>query len=145
MDLREREKLFRRTNEALANAPLLLVEGLRDERALREMGFQSPVLRANDKPERVAQRVLELTPTGEPVLLFDFDHEGERKLRDYRQALESAGARCDGRLRLQLKWLTGQRHIEDLPPAWEELREGFARGSRERVSRKVKNYGKNIH
>lgn len=130
MEPEAKRKLLRRTSEALDNAGLLLVEGLRDERALRSLGFATPILRANQSAERVAARAVALAQGDEMVLLFDFDEEGERKLRECRTALEALGARCDARSREHLKWLTGVRHIEDLPPAWRTLNEELDRGSR---------------
>lgn len=128
---RDKEKLLKRTSEALSSAPLLIVEGSRDERALRSLGFNAPVLRANDKPERLARRALPFVDSGGDVaLLFDFDDEGERKLSDYRAALEVEGVRCDSDSRRRLKWLTGIKHIEDLPGAWLELEEKLASSRR---------------
>jgi 5S rRNA maturation endonuclease (ribonuclease M5) len=129
MDAHDKQKLLRRTSEALDGASVILVEGVRDERALRAIGVGAPVLRANQTAERVAERALR-HGAGDVVLLFDFDEEGERKMDACRAALEALGGRCDARSRVNLQRLTGVRHIEDLPPAWEELREELARGER---------------
>lgn len=137
MEFKDKEKLYRRVQHTLQQAGLIIVEGLHDQRALEELGVVTPILKANAKPERVAQQALTLLgeTSQQPVLLlFDFDLEGERKLRDYREALATTGLHCDAQTRRQIRLLTGITHVEDLPRPWHELEQQLARGSAGRVT-----------
>lgn len=124
----DKEKLLIATRRKLDDAGVLLVEGLHDERALREIGVSAPIVKANQRADLVAQRAMEVADNREAVLLFDFDHEGERKMRECQSELRSLGVKCDSQSRVHLQWLTGIKHIEELPSALQELHKRFGVG-----------------
>ncbi|PIT85300.1 hypothetical protein COU36_04030 [Candidatus Micrarchaeota archaeon CG10_big_fil_rev_8_21_14_0_10_59_7] len=107
------DKLLRKKKEIdkvfhSLDSTVVLVEGKRDEAALRAAGVTAPIVLAGGrKAERVAE---EAEAFGKPVaLLFDWDGEGERKTREYSELM---GA--DTRLRKKMKRLLGLRTVEEL-------------------------------
>lgn len=98
------QKVIRKANESI-----ILVEGKRDEEALREIGVKGKIIQANASSERISSNL-----SGKKVeLLFDYDEEGRRKTREFTEALLNANAfpstECWKKLRIAL----GLLHVED--------------------------------
>jgi 5S rRNA maturation endonuclease (ribonuclease M5) len=89
----------------------VVVEGIRDEDALRELGFTGPIEKVNrgwDRPRIVAylhsQYCIGQTPDGGPsvILLMDWDRTGGRIQSDLRERLMAMDAPVDENLRKTL-------------------------------------------
>ena len=107
------ETVLRKLGESL-----VLVEGKRDVLALAQLGVQAIACHAR-KPERVVNGLV--GKEGQVVLLFDFDQEGERKEKEYRELLYAAGIEVDLTLRKAFKAIFGVRTIESAPTALERI------------------------
>lgn len=119
MEPADKTKLLDRTLAGLSGRTVL-VEGKHDIRALQEAGVQAKAVAAAGKPERIVEK---LKDCGTVFLLFDFDGEGERKTRIFRELFEAAGITVDTLARKRLGMLLGLRTFEELPPRLAEFRE----------------------
>ena len=117
----EREKRFEKSAMAIArsiirNRPIdeggfnrpIVVEGIRDERALRALGFIGPIEKVNrgwDRPRLIAYLHSEYckspTPDGGPpvILLMDWDRTGGRIQASIRERLMAMDSQVDEDLR----------------------------------------------
>ena len=127
MELAEKTKLLERTLDGLAGRAVV-VEGKRDIRALREAGVQAKATAAVGRPERIVEKIRDC---GEVFLLFDFDGEGERKTRVFRELFEAAGVRVDVLARKRLRQLLGIRTFEELAVKLREFDEKLESQNRE--------------
>lgn len=134
--LKWKEKLAKRLFDSL-NESLVLVEGARDERALREIGVSSKIFHAVGSPSKLVERILGCpgSRARRVVLLLDYDQEGERKARFFSEVLAGEGLRVDLDSRRLLRRLLGVRIVEEIPGAWRELIEEIERGKRARRQR----------
>lgn len=119
-----KRKFLKKTMQALDES-LVIVEGKRDERALREISVRAKIIQATGAAERVLNKVLaECRKTNSRVvLLFDFDEEGTRKTRFFEEAFLSEGIRVDSLLRKRVTQLFHIHTIEDLPFQYRKLLE----------------------
>jgi len=108
------EKILARLNRAV-----ILVEGKKDEAALRKVGVTAPILRYGSGPQELAHRASQATR--KPLLLFDFDNEGKRKAAEMEALLYGENAAPDRLLRRAFKHVFGVRTIEQLPFALERI------------------------
>lgn len=104
---------------AKINGCTVLVEGKRDEQALRRVGVTSKIILFG---RSAAQTLRQVESDCNVLLLYDFDEEGERKERQLREML-SPFARVDSTLRKKFRSLFGCRTIEQLPSALRRLEE----------------------
>jgi 5S rRNA maturation endonuclease (ribonuclease M5) len=126
-----KEKLFLKLVEAL-NECVVIVEGKKDETALKEIGVTSEILHFAGSPSNFVERLrasLE-SETQRVVLLLDYDEEGERKAGFLREVLSGEGFRLRNELRTLLKRLLGVRTIEEVPSAWRRLSDDVERTSK---------------
>lgn len=98
--------------EASFKGAAIIVEGMRDERALRALGISGPVIMASRRPalelaEDAARRY------GEIVVLTDWDLKGDEMALKIEQHLRSAGVRADMEIRSKLKKLV-RKEIKDV-------------------------------
>lgn len=98
--------------EASHNGAAIIVEGMRDERALRSLGVSGPVIMASRRPalelaEDAAQRYEAI------VVLTDWDLKGDEMALKIEQHLRSAGVRADVEIRSRLKKLV-RKEIKDV-------------------------------
>jgi 5S rRNA maturation endonuclease (ribonuclease M5) len=98
--------------EASGEGAAIIVEGERDERSLRDLGVEGPVLRAARRP---AMEVAEEAARSfkEVVVLTDWDRAGEELARRVAEHLIAAGARADLDIRERLKRMV-RREIKDV-------------------------------
>ena len=99
---------------------LVLVEGIRDEEALRKVGLKRPVIRFCDSKlpvfafvEEVANNYSDQTV----LVLFDFDEEGKKMATRIGRELEERGVKIDHFVRNELAKLLvkeGIWRIEDV-------------------------------
>ena len=110
--------------EASHKGAAIIVEGLRDERALRSLGVSGPVIMASRRPalelaEDAARRY------GSIVVLTDWDLKGDEMALKIEQHLRSAGVRADMEIRSRLKKLVRKeiKDVESLSLYAERMRE----------------------
>ncbi len=110
--------------EASQKGAVIIVEGMRDERALRALGISGPVIMASRRPalelaEDAARRYREI------VVLTDWDLKGDEMALKIDQYLRSAGSRPDMDIRSRLKKLVKKeiKDVESLSLYVERMRE----------------------
>ena len=90
---------------------LVIVEGKKDERALRELGFSKIVTLG-----RPLYQVIEQLPEiDEVMLLVDLDSEGKKLFGELARNIERRGIKIDNRLRNFFLQYSKLRQIEGLP------------------------------
>ena len=96
---------------------LIVVEGKRDVRVLRDLGVKSPIIRTQLQNSRVqlAEDIAKQAGGKEVLILTDFDREGVEICKFIEQELEIRKIRVLRRLRLQIRKLMGNwRCIEEM-------------------------------
>ncbi|HDO20765.1 MAG TPA: hypothetical protein ENG81_04540 [Candidatus Bathyarchaeota archaeon] len=115
-----REKLMRLLEKIDGNVDAILVEGVRDEKALRRIGVKTEILRINMYGMNILNLVeyLEEKYRGKRIIvLSDFDNEGLRLNRRIEVEIEGRGVKVEKSLREKLRILMakyGKRKIEEL-------------------------------
>ncbi len=116
--------------EASHKGAAIIVEGMRDERALRALGVSGPVIMASRRPalllaEDAARRYREI------VVLTDWDLKGDEMAVKIDQYLRMAGIRPDMDIRSRLKKLVKKeiKDVESLSLYVERMREQWQSGS----------------
>ncbi len=89
---------------------IVIVEGIKDRRALREFGIENVI--TLNKP--VHQIVDQVSSEKEVVILTDLDSEGRQLYSKLKKSLDRIGVRVDNRLRELLFKKTELRQIEGL-------------------------------
>ena len=96
----------------------MVVEGKRDERVLRNLGFNGKVIRTQTQSTRVQvadQITLERNPESQVLILTDFDNEGIQIAKFLEQELELRKVPVLKGLRLRIRNVMGNwRCIEEL-------------------------------
>jgi 5S rRNA maturation endonuclease (ribonuclease M5) len=92
----------------------LIVEGLRDEVALRNLGVRAEIIRLSRLP--LTEVALIASSYKEVMILTDFDRKGEELARKLLQYLEGYPCRVDAETRRELKGLVKKdiKGVEDL-------------------------------
>ena len=111
-DLEALEELLAALIEASGQGAVTIVEGRRDELALRALGLVGPVIMASrrsalDLAEDAARNYREI------ILLTDWDRKGDEMARIIEQHLRSVGSRPDGEIRSRIKKLV-RKEIKDV-------------------------------
>jgi len=130
MDIFEKETLLKKIIRKMQDS-VLVVEGKNDEKALREIGIESKIVKANGKTEKIIEKIKE-GKSAKISLLFDFDEEGKRKTDFFREALHHEDVNADTELRKNVGMLFRIMTIEDLPRVYEELTEEIENQKRKR-------------
>ncbi|MHB8584299.1 MAG: toprim domain-containing protein [Thermoplasmatota archaeon] len=94
----------------------VLVEGEKDEAALRALGLEGRILRLN-RGVSVWTVCESLRGTPEVIVLTDWDRKGGQLARLLREGLAANGVRGDFAIRKELATLAHVRAVEGLP-AW---------------------------
>ncbi len=125
-DLEALEELIAALLEASRQGAVVIVEGRRDEQALRALGLSGPVIMASrhsalDLAEDVARRFSSI------VLLTDWDGKGDEMARNIEHHLRSVGSRPDADLRCRLKKLVKKeiKDVESLSLYVERMRDQY--------------------
>ena len=92
-----------------AKHKVVLVEGMKDKKALESLGFKKIITLKN----RPLFEVIESIQEKEIVLLNDLDAEGKKLFSVLRKGLQRRGIKINIKLRLEL-FKTGYRQIESL-------------------------------
>ncbi len=92
----------------------ILVEGKRDESALKELGVTGRIIRIRQHRKRLFELTEELSKCKSVVILTDFDQEGEELSQEIRRQLHLWGVQTIMRekIRNAISWVT--RQIEGL-------------------------------
>lgn len=106
---------------------VVVVEGKKDEKALRNVGFQGVVLAANGSVERFVAKVGCIAENKKIALLFDYDGEGKRKTRFFKERFQLEGIRADDLLWKKLRLALGLRVVEELVSKLSELNDRISK------------------
>ena len=114
------ERLLRLVDLINSSVDLVLVEGSRDEEAVRSLGLTTTVLRVSGRSLRssLVYEVVELFRGRRVLVLTDFDEEGERLNRALSSHLSRMGVRVEEGLRRRVGEVlaeAGLREVEELP------------------------------
>lgn len=106
------EELIASLVEASEEGAAVIVEGVRDERSLRDLGVEGPIVRASRRPalevaEEAARDFKEI------VILTDWDRAGEELAKKMELHLQSTAAKVDLETRERLKRMV-RREIKDV-------------------------------
>ncbi len=91
---------------------LVIVEGKRDESALRKLGLRNIMALNGTSPSAVASGLFNSGMKGEVVILTDFDKEGRELAKELRRVLEAYKIKVNSRLRMELRSF-GKGRVED--------------------------------
>lgn len=121
--------------EASHEGAAIIVEGMRDERALRSLGISGPVIMASRRPalelaEDTARKYKEI------IILTDWDLKGEEMAQKIEQHLRCTGAHVDLEIRSKLKKLVKKeiKDVESLSLYAERMRELNRNGGKKTLS-----------
>ncbi|MCX6669200.1 MAG: topoisomerase [Methanothrix sp.] len=111
-DLEALEELISSLKEVSLQGAAIIVEGRRDEQALRALGLKGPVIMAS---RRSALHLAEdaARSFAQIVLLTDWDEKGDEMAKTIELHLRSAGSRPDLEIRSRLKKLV-KKEIKDV-------------------------------
>ncbi len=99
----------------------VVVEGKRDEAALRDSGIECHIMRAVKPPEALVNELVRRSE--KPVILFDFDETGNERTKRLEELLISSGVVPDTLMRTKFRHLLGVRFFEDIDVKLRELKE----------------------
>lgn len=118
------EDIIASLQEASAEGAVIIVEGRRDESALRSLGIGGPVMTASyrsalDLAEDVSRNYSKI------IMLTDWDEKGEEMALNIEQHLRSVGSKADMDIRSRLKRLVRKeiKDVESLDFYVERMRE----------------------
>ncbi|MCS7110032.1 MAG: toprim domain-containing protein [Candidatus Caldarchaeum sp.] len=87
----EIRKIFDNLVDDSSEDVVVLVEGAKDEKALRMIGVRGKILHAST----AEKELMNMPKPSKIILLFDFDEEGEKALKRMAQSLTAKGYRVD--------------------------------------------------
>ena len=94
----------------------IIVEGKKDEAALRSLGTKGKIHCIHNSGYRLFEFAEQIAPYKQVILLTDFDHQGEKTLKELRSYLEAKRCKVDvtywNRMKLLFRRLT--KDIESL-------------------------------
>ena len=112
LDPESLEELISSLVEASEEGAAIIVEGVRDERSLRDLGISGPIVRAARRPAlEVAEEAAR--DYRDVVVLTDWDRAGEELARKMELHLQGTGAKVDLETRERLKRMV-RREIKDV-------------------------------
>ncbi len=112
LDPESLEELVASIVQASEEGAAIIVEGVRDERSLRDLGVEGPIVRATRRPalevaEEAARDYREI------VILTDWDRAGEELAQRMGRHLQCTGTSVDLETRARLKRMV-RREIKDV-------------------------------
>ncbi|MEM1563892.1 MAG: hypothetical protein QW161_04395 [Candidatus Bathyarchaeia archaeon] len=117
--LKEKEKQILQVLEQLAeenvNGKPILVEGRKDEEALRELGVNGQIILAKTGGKSLLGVIseIEALKSSEVIMLLDFDRRGRELTENLRNHIEKAGVRANMYYWLKLSILVG-KEVKDV-------------------------------
>ncbi|HLC32704.1 MAG TPA: toprim domain-containing protein [Candidatus Nanoarchaeia archaeon] len=107
----EKEEIRKLLDELIAKKKLVLVEGIKDKRALAKLGVVNVVTLARRPLFEVVEDIAERT--SEVVLLVDLDEEGRKLYHALSVDLQKNGVKIDNKFR-EFLFKTSVRQVEGL-------------------------------
>ena len=105
------EDLFSRMN---SDVDVAVVEGKRDRRALRENGFQKPIIECSSMSGfEVVQEILDMNAQT-AVVLTDFDEHGRKLFSEISKGLEMRGIKLKSIYRKKIKEILDTRNMKTI-------------------------------
>lgn len=101
--LEELEKTLEEVKELSKEGTLIIVEGKKDERALRKLGINGEIFRIPHNGKTILNSLEDLPKEEEFLILTDFDRTGEELAKYCRKHLEKLGANVLIDLRRKLR------------------------------------------
>ncbi|MEM1943526.1 MAG: toprim domain-containing protein [Candidatus Caldarchaeum sp.] len=97
----EVRKILKRLVDESDEETVVLVEGVRDVRTLRKMGFRGRIILQS----RLRTELIRVPPTTRVILLLDFDREGMKNTARLYKQLTGSGYRVDDSYHRRLRVL----------------------------------------
>jgi len=94
-------ELIQKLNEEAASGAVVLVEGRRDEVALRAAGYSGPLVKVKvlGRRARALGEIISTAAYRKAILLVDFDREGSKLARTIGRDLSFCGVEVDSKFR----------------------------------------------
>ena len=106
------EELIEELKELKNSGKLIVIEGLKDKRALKNLGIENTYTLSRKPLFSVVEEIAEQEK--EVVILTDFDKKGKELYNELSKHFEKLGVKVDNRFRLFLLKNTKLSHIEGL-------------------------------
>ena len=115
--MEQSEKIFDELRTESESGVPIIVEGRRDEAALRKLGVKGPIHCLKARGESRHEFLDRLDGTRDAILLTDFDREGKKLETWLHKELSQRGVRSDLKLWSRIKSLArgDVRSVEELP------------------------------
>ncbi|WP_321210932.1 toprim domain-containing protein [Methanothermobacter sp. DP] len=91
----------------------ILIEGRKDEEALRELGVEGPFIKVSGSMMGLSEIALRAARASRVIILTDFDRKGSELAKRLYTDIQSLGANPDLRIRRRLMGMT-RRYIKDI-------------------------------
>jgi 5S rRNA maturation endonuclease (ribonuclease M5) len=114
--IEQKAKLLARVLKKL-DSSVVIVEGKKDEAALREIGARGRILQASGRVKGICEKV----KADEAVILTDNDLAGKELAELVQGELEACGIRADLQARRDLRHVLGARTVEEVPAKMREF------------------------
>ena len=122
------EMTIERIKERSSKGAAIVVEGKKDEEALRDLGISGPIHHVPSKGRSPLNSLSDLADYDEAIVLTDFDRTGEKLARFCERQLQKSGLTVFSELRNRLKNLV-RKAVKDI-----EGISSFVRSEREEHS-----------
>lgn len=108
--------LVSQLNSEVERGALVVVEGLRDERALQHLGFRTKAFKLCYTRNALSAVMSEAESHHKVILLLDYDLKGRNLTRKVASMLQNKGIRVDTSFRREIRAMTNglANHVEDL-------------------------------
>jgi 5S rRNA maturation endonuclease (ribonuclease M5) len=108
--------LVSQLNGEVDDGALVVVEGIRDERALKHLGFKGEAFKLCNTRKSLSSVLSEAESHRKVVLLFDYDQKGRVLTAKVASMLQNKGMNVDTSYRHSIRSVTGGLfgHVEDL-------------------------------
>ncbi|ADL58873.1 MULTISPECIES: toprim domain-containing protein [Methanothermobacter] len=102
----------------------ILIEGRKDEEALRELGVEGPFIKVSGSMMGLSEIALRAASASRVIILTDFDRKGSELAKRLYTDIQSLGANPDLRIRRRLMGMTRKyiKDIQSLPSYIERLK-----------------------
>jgi len=91
----------------------ILIEGRKDEEALRELGVNGPFIKVSGSSLNLSEIALRAAMSSRVIILTDFDRKGSELARRLYMDIQSLGSYPDLSIRRRLMGMT-RRYIKDI-------------------------------
>jgi 5S rRNA maturation endonuclease (ribonuclease M5) len=108
--------LVSQLNAELDEGALVVVEGVRDERALQHLGFKGRTFKLCHTRNSLSAVMAEAESHSKVILLLDYDMKGRNLTRKVASMLQNRGMNVDTSFRREIRAMTNglANHVEDL-------------------------------